>query len=70
MDTTLIATVVALTGMVLLAAGDRLAGRLSLAADAIGPRAGLSRPGRGTAHRHAHPHLRSSMPRQSGIASF
>jgi hypothetical protein len=69
MDTTLFAFIVALIGMVLLVAGVRLATRLSLVADAIGPRAGLRLPGRRTAHRHAHPHLRASVPRQSGIAS-
>jgi hypothetical protein len=67
MNSTMIATVIALVGLILLVVGVRQAGRRSVAADALGVASPAISPGRGTAHRLAHPHLRRPVPRQSRI---
>ena len=70
MDSTLTATFVTLAGLILLVVGVRLAGRASVAADALGARSPAGSPGRGTAHRQAHPHLRRPVPRPSRAHAF
>jgi hypothetical protein len=70
MDTMLIATFIALAGLILLAVGIRLAGHASAAADALGVTAPAVSPGRGTAHRQAHPHLRRPAPLRSRAHAF
>jgi hypothetical protein len=69
MDSTLIASFIGLAGLVLLVMGIRLARRSSLAADAVGVTSPVVSPGRGTAHRQAHPHLQP-VPRQSRVHAF
>jgi hypothetical protein len=70
MDSTLIATLTALAGLILIVLGVRLAGRASAAADALGVTSPAVSPGRGTAHRRANPHLRRPVPRQSHAQAF
>jgi hypothetical protein len=70
MDSTLIATFIALAGLVLLVLGVQSASRASVAADAVGARSRALSPGRGTAHRQAHPHLRRPVPRQTRSQAF
>jgi len=70
MDSTLIATFVAVAGLILLVGGVRLTGRASAAADAVGVASPAVSPGRGTAHRRAHPHLSRPVPRPSRTQAF
>jgi hypothetical protein len=70
MESTLIATVIGLAGLILLVVGVRQAGRASLAADALGVTSPAVSPGRGTAHRQAHPHLRRPAHRPSRVHAF
>jgi hypothetical protein len=70
MDSTLIATLAAIAGLILLVLGVQLAGRASVAADALGARSPAGSPGRGSAHRQAHPHLRRPVSRQTRAHAF
>jgi hypothetical protein len=69
MDSTLIATFIAIAGLILLVVGVRLAARASAAADVLGVTSPGVSPGRGTAHRQAHPHLRRPV-RQAHVHAF